>query len=286
MPERGSPILRHRRLGRGLRGLREGAGLTGDDVARELSWSAAKVSRIENAKTLPTKRDVEVLLDLYGADRAARQELLELREHAAAKGWWERYRDALHPDLLTLMAMEAEAVEMRNWEPQVVPGLLQTEDYARAFIETIQPILQIPRQWVEARVEARLLRQRTLLHGPDPVCLLAVFAESVLLRQYGSPAVMEAQLRHLIEVSELEHVEVRILEQKVPAPIAAGPFLHLKFLDFPDLLYLEDVFGARFAEDAELVYSYERVFDNLKQYALDEESSRQLIRGTLKHWQQ
>src|SRR5690606_4269493 len=132
MPERGSPTLRHRRLGRELRRLRERAGMIGEDASSRLGWSTAKVSRIENAKTLPSISDVEALLDLYGADRATREELLSLRRDAAQKGWWEEYREALPPDVIPLLGLELEATQLRTCETQVVPGLLQPQAYARA----------------------------------------------------------------------------------------------------------------------------------------------------------
>jgi transcriptional regulator with XRE-family HTH domain len=278
LPDRGSPSLRRERLGRELRRLREGAGLLGDDVAARLKWSAAKVSRIENAKTFPTTEDVEDLLRLYGADRARRQQLLELRRGAAQKGWWDEYRGSLPPTALVLLDREAEADLARNWEPQVLPGLLQTRDYTRALMAAMQPIVQIPPVWIEQRVEARMARQRHLLHGPNPLTLYTVFDESVLRRQFGDSRVMREQLDHLVEVSELEHVEMRILTQDTPPPTPTGPFLYLSFPDFPDTVYLEEFFGARFLDDAEQVFAYKRAFDHLMSIALGEAESQQLIR--------
>jgi hypothetical protein len=251
--------------------------MIGDEVSTQLSWSAAKVSRIENAKTLPTARDVEALLDLYGADRVVRGELLELRRGAAQKGWWEEYRESLPPELLTLLGLEVEATTMRNWESQIVPGLLQTEDYARAVLVHNQGIVQVPHSWLRSRVEARMARQRILLHESNPVNLLTVFEESVLRRRFGDATLMREQLQHLVEISELEHVEMRILPQDIAPPMPTGPFVHLKFPDFPDTVYLEEFFGARYIEDPELVYAYERAFGHLMELALDEVSSQQLI---------
>lgn len=284
MPERGSPTLRHRRLGRELRRLRERAGMIGEDASSRLGWSTAKVSRIENAKTLPSINDVEALLDLYGADRATREELLGLRRDAAQKGWWEEYREALPPDMLPLLGLEIEATEIRNWETQVVPGLLQTEPYARALLSHFQPVVQVPHRWLEGRVAVRMERQRILLFDSNPVKFYAVFEESVLRRQFGDASVMREQLAHLVEVSESDHIEMRILAQDTPPPMPTGPFLHLKFPDFPDVVYLEEFFGARYIEDTEQVYAYERAFDHLLELAMDEESSRQCIREHLDRW--
>ncbi|MEV5412454.1 helix-turn-helix transcriptional regulator [Thermopolyspora sp. NPDC052614] len=284
MPERGSPTLRHRRLGRELRRLRERIEMIGDEVAARLNWSTAKVSRIENAKTLPTARDVEALLELYGADRDVRRELLELRRGAAQKGWWEEYRGALQADLIPLLGLEVEATTVRNWESQIVPGLLQTQEYARAVMEHNQQIIQVPHSWLRARVEARMMRQKILLLEANPVTLLAVFEESVLRRQFGDSAVMRGQLQKLIEISELDHVEMRILPQETPPSMPTGPFVHLTLPDFPDTVYLEDFFGAHYVEDPERVYAYERAFEHLMDMALDEESSRRLIQKALERW--
>ncbi|MFC4529791.1 helix-turn-helix domain-containing protein [Sphaerisporangium dianthi] len=285
MPDRGSPTLRRQRLGRELRRLREGADMIGDDVAARLGWSAAKVSRVETAKTFPTPKDVEDLLELYRADRAVRQQLLDLRRGAAQKGWWEEYRAALPPTAMALMDREAEATLARNWEPQVIPGLLQTANYSRALMAAMQPIVQIPHSYIDQRVEARMARQQYLLHGSRPLSFMAVIDESVLRRQFGDAKVMREQLDHLVEIADLEHVEMRILTQETPPPTPTGPFLHLKFPDFPDVVYLEEFFGARFVEDAEQVFAYERAFQHLLSISLDEAMSQQLIRSISERWQ-
>lgn len=284
MPQRGSPALRRRRLGLELRRLREGLAMTGDEVSDHLGWSTAKVSRIETAKTLAKEADVEALVELYGVDEPLRAVLVALQRDAAEKGWWERYRNSLPDDYITLIGMEAEAVAMRNWEPQIVPGLLQTEEYARAVHSVGQHASQVPSSWFQDRVEVRAARQQTLLYDSRPLILLAVFNESVLKSQYGDARVMRDQLRHLIEVSELEHVEMRILSQDVPPPVSTGPFVHLAFSDFPDVVYLESLFGGRYVEDVEMVYGYERAFGHLMERALSEVDSQELIKQVVEHW--
>ena len=284
MPERGSPTLRHRRLGRELRRLRERSGMIGDEVATRLRWSTAKVSRIENAKTLPSPRDLEALLDLYNVDSEARVELQELRRSAARKGWWEEYRESLPPELIPLLELEVEATTLRNWEPQIVPGLLQTEEYARAVMETNQPVIQIPHTWLRDRVKVRMMRQQILLLESNPVRLLVVFEESVLRRQFGDRSVMRGQLQKLLDLSELDHVELRILPQDAPPPMPTGPFMHLQLPDFPDMVYLEEFFGSKMVEDPQRVFAYERAFNHLMEISLDEESSRRLVQKTLERW--
>jgi len=284
MSERGSPALRQRRLGLELRRLRDGLNMTGDEVSGRLGWSTAKVSRIETAKTLAKEADVEALADLYGVDARLRETLVALRREASRKGWWERYRNSVPDDYITLIGMEAEATEMRNWEPQIVPGLLQTEEYARAVISVGQHASQVPSSWFQDRVEVRLARQRTLLHDSRPLTLLAVFNETVLKSQYGDARVMRDQLRHLIEVSKLEHVDMRILSKDVPPPVSTGPFVHLTFSDFPDIVYLESLFGGRYVDDVEKVYGYERAFEHLMERALREADSQELIKQVSEYW--
>ncbi|GAA2880606.1 helix-turn-helix transcriptional regulator [Streptosporangium fragile] len=284
MPERGSPALRRRRLGMELRRLREALDLTGDEVSDRLGWSTAKISRIENAKNLVSQADVEALAEVYGVDDVLRGKLLGLRRDAAQKGWWERYRNSIPDDYITLIGMEAEATAFRNWEPQIIPGLLQTEDYALGIFSASQRAYQLPPSWLQDRSAVRMARQRTLLYESDPLTHISVFHESVLKNQYGDARVMRDQLVHLIEVSELEHVEMRVLPQEVPPPVSTGAFVHLTFDDFPDAVYLEFFHGGQFVEDAESVYAYERAFDHLMERALGEAASQELIKKTIEYW--
>lgn len=180
--------------------------------------------------------------------------------------------------------MEAEATVARNWEPQIVPGLLQTEGYVRSVVQAGQHAGQVPPIWLQDRVEIRMARQRTLLYGLDPLIHMSVFHESVLRNQYGDARVMRDQLAHLIEVSKLAHVEMRILPQAVPPPVSTGAFMHLAFSDFQDVVYEESLPGGRIVEDAEMVYLYERAFGLLMERALDEMASQELIKETIEYW--
>ncbi|GIH22474.1 transcriptional regulator [Acrocarpospora phusangensis] len=280
-----SPSPRRRRLGQELRRLRETTEMTGEEAAKLVGWSAAKLSRIENAKTLPTEDDVVKLLDLFGIDAVVLGDVLTLRKNATQKGWWEKYSAALDQGYIAYIGLEAEATVMRNWEPQVVPGLLQTEEYAQALLgNVIQPINQIPPVWSNARVEARIRRQHTRLFTQEPLMLLTVIDQAVLTRMVGDPAVMRKQLQHLAEISEREHVDVRVITRATQLPMATGPFVHFTFRDVPDAVYLEDLLGGRFIDGAEGVFVYERAFEHLAKAALSELASRQLIKETMAHW--
>ncbi|WP_245646747.1 helix-turn-helix domain-containing protein [Microtetraspora niveoalba] len=284
LSDRGSPTVRRRRLGQELRRLRERAELTGDQVAAQLGWSAAKVSRIETAKTSPRKADVEALLETYEVDSGQRQELLDLHQDAARKGWWEDYQSSLPHEYTTLLGLEVEATFARNWEPQVVPGLLQTEDYALEVVKAVQPITRFAQGGVRSRVEARMARQQIILREDEPLTLWVVLDESVLLRGFGGGAVMRGQLGRLLTVSRLPNIRIQVLPLDAGHPVNTGSFLHLKFPEFHDVVYLESLFGARFVEEEETVYGYEIAFDRLQAEALDVDASRELIRKSIERW--
>ncbi|MEU7885852.1 helix-turn-helix transcriptional regulator [Microbispora bryophytorum] len=284
MPEHGSPTVRRRRLGQELRRLRERADLTGDQVAVRLGWSAAKISRIETARTSPRTSDVEALLLIYMVDSRQRQELLALHRDATRKGWWEDYRDSLPKEYTTFLGLEAEATAARDWEPQVVPGLFQTEAYVRAMMESGQrSTLEAP-GGVRSRIEVRMARQQAVLRTDSPLAISAVLEESVLLRRFGDHEVMREQLRRLIEVSELPNVELRILPLDADHPINTGTFSHLKVPEFHDVVYLEALLGGRLVEDEAIVYRYEVAFDYLETKALDVDDSRRFLEKTVRHW--
>ncbi|MEU8173484.1 helix-turn-helix transcriptional regulator [Microbispora hainanensis] len=284
MPEHGSPTVRRRRLGQELRRLRERADLTGDQVAARLGWSAAKISRIETARTSPRTSDVEALLVIYMVDSRQRQELLALHRDATRKGWWEDYRDSLPKEYTTFLGLEAEATAARAWEPQVVPGLFQTEAYVRAMMESGQrSTLELP-GGVRSRIEVRMARQQAVLRAESPLAISAVLEESVLLRRFGDHEVMREQLRRLIEVSELPNVELRVLPLDADHPINTGAFCHLKVPDFHDVVYLEALLGGRLVEDEAIVYRYEVAFDYLETKALDVDDSRRFLEETVRHW--
>ncbi|KAA9376306.1 helix-turn-helix transcriptional regulator [Microbispora amethystogenes] len=284
MPEHGSPTVRRRRLGQELRRLRERADMTGDQVATRLGWSAAKISRIETARTAPRESDVEALLVIYMVDSRQRQELLALHRDATRKGWWEDYRDSLPKEYTTFLGLEAEATTARDWEPQVVPGLFQTEAYVRAMMESGQrSTLEAP-GGVRSRIEVRMARQQAVLRVDNPLAISAVVEESVLLRRFGGDEVMREQLGRLIEVSELPNVELRILPLDTAHPINTGAFSHLKLPEFHDVVYLEALLGGRLVEDETIVYRYEVAFDYLETKALDVDDSRRLLEKTVRHW--
>lgn len=288
MPDHGSPTVRRRRLAAELHRLREQVGLTGDQVAERLGWSPSKISRIENNRSGIKLPDLRRLLDLYGVEDQHRAELVTLAREAGQRGWWEIYSDTLPDEHVPFIGLEAEAKWARSWEPQTVPGLLQTEDYARKMIETWRWVEPIPPAAIERRVKARLERQQVLTRE-QPLILSATLDESVLLRRFGDSSVMREQLAHLIEIAELPNVTLRILPLDGPHPAGTDSFVHLQFapelgVALHDVVYIENLRGALYLEDEIETYQYRLAFDRLTQESLDPRKSIMLIQRAIRRF--
>jgi transcriptional regulator with XRE-family HTH domain len=281
VPAPPSPTVRRRRLAAELRRLRELAAQTGDDVAAQLEWSPSKISRIETAKTGAKISDVRKLLDLYGVEDTHREELITLAREAERKGWWEAYSDALPAEYAAFIGLEAEAESAMNWEPQVIPGLLQTADYARQTIQFVQPIEIIPPSLVETRVEARLRRQQVLTSA-RPLELSVVMDESALLRNLGGREVMLNQLRRIVEVARLPNVTVQVLTLDGRHPVSSAPFILLQFgtihdVTLQDVVHVEHLTGGFYFEEPRDTYRYAIAYRELLGAALPSEESLELI---------
>ncbi len=282
MPRPVSATVRNRRLGTELRRLRESANLTGDDVAAQLGWSASKVSRLENARQAPRFADVRRLLDLYSVEGTYREQLLQLARDAVRRGWWEAFSDALPEQYSSYIGLEIEAEQIWQWETQVVPGLLQTEAYAQSVEQSSHSTEVIPPSRVDARVEARLVRQAVLTRENNPLRLAVVLDEALLLRRYGDAAVMAAQLRHLQELSDLPNLSLQVLPLDGPHPIATGSFTLLQFplvggIKFHDVVYIEHLNGCSYLEEETETYRYRLSFERLRAGALGPAESLERI---------
>jgi transcriptional regulator with XRE-family HTH domain len=285
LPDRGSPTVRGRRLAAELRRLRERTGLTGEDVAHRLGWSGSKVSRIELHRIGVKRDDLRDMLDLYGVAEAHREELLALADESKQKSWLEVITASFPPENAAYFHVEAEAQSIWNWEPQVIPGLLQTPEYARAVMQLYLTMFPGPQKEAERRVEARLLRQQLLTRDP-PLELSVVIDESVLHRRFGDAGVMHSQLLRLAEASELPNVDVRIhLLAGADPPLPTGAFSYLQFLqvhDVPlnDIVSIEHLEGSEYLEDEEQTFRYRVAFEYLVRESLDPGQSRALITAT------
>lgn len=204
-----SPTVRRRRLAAELRGIRESRGKSGDAVAAALKWSPSKISRYERARTGLRPRDVERLLDYYQITEPRRALLLALAEDAAQKGWWEEYADSLSEDYQQFIGLEYEAASIALWHVDVVPGLLQTEAYARHIISSYSKVEPVAPGMIGRMVRVRMQRQQVL--DRDGLQLTVVLDESVLRRRIGDDSVMYDQLQRLAHEADRPNLTLRIL---------------------------------------------------------------------------
>lgn len=288
MTSSASPTVRRRRLAVELRRLR--GGRTGTTVAKALGWSAAKVSRYELGQGTFPLEEIEKLLDYYGVTDPRRAQLLDLAAEANERGWWYDYADALTPEYMELIGIEAEAVSELAWQVVAVPGLLQTEAYARAVHTAHQQVVLMPPGIFERRVAVRMIRQQVLTTRNPPLELSAVMDESVILRMVGSEKVMFEQLLHLVEVSRLPNVSLRILPLESEMSLMADSFLVFGFSSDDETAKLGDVVSTEAVTDELRIegetgtYEYRLIFNAFAKAALSTEDSRELILEKARLW--
>ncbi|WP_201776684.1 helix-turn-helix domain-containing protein [Allosalinactinospora lopnorensis] len=267
--------FRGRQLRRELHRLREAAGLKTDDVAEQLDWSKAKISRIETGKSRVTPSDVRLLVQIYGVkDERERETLITLAREARRKGWWHNYPGVFAS---TYVGLEAEATSVRTYETQLVPGLLQTEQYMRALIRSARADMS-PDE-AEQRVAARKERQE-ILHQTNPARLWVILDEAVLRRTVGNPETMREQLGRLIEVSELPHVDLQVLAFGSGAHASMG--VSFTILDTPTanntgVVYIEHLSGHLYLDDEPDYDRYKLAFEHLRAKAGDPDEAVELI---------
>jgi transcriptional regulator with XRE-family HTH domain len=274
-----SPTVRRKRLGIELRRLREQADLTCEEVGHRLDCSGTRISRIETGRISIRPGDVRELLEIYGVTGTEADLLVQLAREARQKGWWHTYGPALPPWFGAYVGLEAAAARFRDFQSMVMPGLLQTEDYARAVLRAA-PYPGSP-DAIDRQVALRMERQR-ILAQPSPPDVWLVLTESVIRIRVGGPAVMQAQLRHLIEVAERPNVTLQVLPFTTAAHVhPISPFTILEFPDTadPTVVYLEHLTGSLFLEAEDEVSRYTVVFDHLRAEALGTTASLDLIAG-------
>lgn len=279
MSDRSSPTSRRRRLGLELRRLREAAGLTGDEVGKQLGWSVSKVSRIEKARAAVPWSDVSDLLDVYGVDDATRAALIQLCKDSKQQAWWQSYNDVLasFKNLANYIDLESAASSLRIYAPLTIPGLLQTEGYARAIIATARP-LELTAEEIERRVELRLCRQTVIANDP-PLRLWAIIDEAALHRRVGGDKVMREQLTHLAAVARHPDVTLQVIPYDAGGHVAmAGAFSIFSFTDDdPDVLSVEAVTGTLYLDRDADVRRAALCFDHLRSTAHTAVNSVELI---------
>jgi transcriptional regulator with XRE-family HTH domain len=280
--QRQSPTVRRRRLALTLRQLRCSAGLSASDAARRVDHDASWLSRIESAEVRPHPNDVRALLALYGVDGDQAEAVIAVARQAKQRGWWQGYADVLPDWFTTYVGMESEASVIRTYECQIVPGLLQTEDYARIAFEGA-PIPMRPDE-VDKQVALRMERQG-ILTSDEPPLLRVVIDEGAVRRMVGGPTVMKAQIDKLIEESDRSNVQILML------PYAAGVGFDGSFviLDFPALpapypdaaddrmVYVDTLTGALYLERPAEVSAYSAAYEQLQALALGPAESRHAL---------
>lgn len=286
----GSPTVRRRRLAAELRAIRENRRVSGDVVAAALRWSPAKVSRYELARTGLKQAEVGRLLDYYEVTGAQRAQLLALARDAAGKGWWEEDPDAVSADHQQFIGLEAEASLIAVWHVAAVPGLLQTEAYARYIIGNYDQVERIAPGMVERRVKVRMRRQEALTREP-PLELVVVLDESVLRRRVGDKTVMHEQLRRLVCEADRPSVRLRILPLGAEHSVFVESFVIFGFgrrdpedpmteALLHDVVSTEQLKSEFYVEGENETYLYRLAFQILLGESLDEAASRDLILET------
>jgi transcriptional regulator with XRE-family HTH domain len=265
VPVSGPTVVR-RQLGRKLQRLREAAGKTAVEVEAARIASRTKVWRIERGQVPVKVPDVWALCRFYDVGQAETDLLAALAVGTSEQGWWEDYADVI-PDWFKLyVGLEAAATRIQTFEDCVVPGELQTADYAGAVYRGARP--DDPDDAITRHVELRLERQDTLFSRTPPPQVVVVLGENVLTRSVGGPAVLSAQLKHLRQLDQRDHVDIRVLPFDVGAHAGmTGAFRILDFEDDedPDLVYLEVLVGARYLEKPAEVATYRRVLEMIYQ---------------------
>jgi transcriptional regulator with XRE-family HTH domain len=280
MDDSASPLLLRRRLRTELRTARLEKGLTQEQVAKAMEWSLSKMNRIEKAKTGISANDLKELLRLYGVTGKERsEELLVLARRARQPTRWRRYSDVAPATLLDLIDYESAASAISQFEPMLVPGILQTEEYALAVLRVFYGE-DSPAERVPALVDLRI-RRRELLDSEGAPKFSFLLDESVIRRLAGSPAIMGHQLTHMVELADLTNVTIRVVPFTAgPDPRMRGPFKVIEFEDSPDenVVFLEGPRGDVISDDPDETRSYLETFARIAQMALEPSDSVSFLR--------
>ncbi len=273
-----NPTVRRRRLGQELRRLREERAMTAEEVADRLLVSQSKISRLENGRRSISPRDVRDLCGVYGVqDQRLIDSLMQMARESRQQGWWHAFAE-LSPTYSVYIGLETDASSLRVFEPQVIPGLLQTADYATAVITGALP--EVGPDEVGSRVQVRMRRQQRLWDEKNPLRLWAVVDEAVLRREVGGARVMLEQMRRLSECAALPHVTLQVLPFSAGAhPGVNGQYAILEFPEASDstVIYLEGGTSDLYLEKPHDVQYYSVMYEHLRAQALSSEETRSFI---------
>jgi Domain of unknown function (DUF5753)/Helix-turn-helix domain len=274
---RAGPSVRRLILGSQLRRLREQSGISCAEAGYSIRGSASKISRMETGRISFKERDVDDLLTLYGLnDPDERAQLMSLVAQTKQTGWWHRYNERMPKWFEDYVGLEEAAARIQSWELQFIPGLLQTEDYARATFVHGHP--RAAEETIDSMVDLRVRRQR-ILGGTHPPRLWMVIDESVLHRTLGSAAMLKKQVERLLELTELSHISLQVIPFAKSGYVAEGAFSILRFAEteLPDIAYIEHLTGALYLERLDEIEVYGRAFDRLVVDAETPRGSRQFL---------
>jgi transcriptional regulator with XRE-family HTH domain len=277
MPAHRSPSARQRRLAAVLRSLRKEKGMSRDAVAEQMGCSAPTITRIEAALVSARIADVTMLLEIYEVPAHTRDVLLQLARDARKRGWWDKLSDTIPEYFQSYVGLEEDASSISGYETEYIPGLFQTEEYGRAVIEA-EPI-RPPEEDLAQSLSIRMKRQE-LLTSANPPEIWMVLNEAVIRREVGGKEAMRRQLRHLLELSRQNTINIQVLAFDTGVhPAMNGGFRVMKFpqLSDPDVVYVEYWRGSIYLEAPNDVDAYNRLFDHLRATALGPDETRRLI---------
>lgn len=274
MPRVAGPTVRRLKLGRELRRLREAAGVSRSGAAAEIDCSLARIGHLESGRNAPSRSELRVMVrDLYGADRATLDALEALRAEASKRGWWSTY--GLPEWLAVYVGLEADALILRSFDIELIPGLLQTEGYIRHLLAQGYPLSQ---KEIDKRVGARLERQKRLTE-PEPLQLVAVLSESALQRCARDRAVAKDQLTLLVECAQRDNVDLRVLPFDAGVHVGTGPYSVLMFPEdlLPPVAYQEYAVGGHIVDEPVIVDRLTTLFSELQDRSLGRDESAALV---------
>ncbi|MDI3423303.1 helix-turn-helix domain-containing protein [Streptomyces luteolus] len=280
---RSAPTVGQVVLGKRLQELREHAGLKREEAARVLRVAPATVRRMETAEVTLKIPYLQLLLKAYGVDDEEADSFVTLAEEANKAGWWQRYHDILPSWFSMYVSLEGAASLIRSYEPHFVPGLLQTEDYARAVMRS-GAVGRTDDAEIERHVALRMQRQE-LLAQDDAPRLWVVMDETVLRRTVGGPEVMRAQLDRLLEATRLPHVTLQVAEfAQGHHPGTYGPFVLFRFgvPELQDMVYAEYLTGAVYLDRRAEVVTYLEVMDRMAAQSATAHRTKEILRGLRK----
>ena len=285
MPDQttGSTVPR-RQLGRYLRELRQKQRLTVRSAADRLEWSEAKIWRIETGQVSLRSLDVEAMCKIYGATPDLTQALMGLAKETKARGWWHSYGDVIPEGFDVYIGLEEAASSISWYESELVPGLLQTESYAHALIEADNP--GVDDEEINRRVHVRIERQTLLTRVTAAPTMKIALNEAILRRPVGGHGVMAAQLKRLLDVSELPNIALRVMpfSAGLHHGIMSGPFVILRFPvngdgreTEPPTVYVDGFTGALYLDKLAEVGRYTKAFTDIWDAALGEKASQDFL---------